>query len=312
MMSTILIVEDEQNMRDTMRAFLEQEGFRILIATDGRTARDYVLSHMRGKAINVTLFVAVLAMIVCFWLSGMLTRPLRRLIDVMAKVASKELDVEVPVRSRDEFGLVAEAFNQMTHQLKQSENRRKRLVEDVAHELRTPLSIVLTKLELIQQSRTEVKPEALLPLHDELLRLSYLVEELQLLSSAEAGELALHKVRIGLVELAEHIADLARPEAEASGIKLHGPDAVSEVWVEVDARRVKQILLNLLANAIRHTPPNGDIWIVIEAPSGTATNASIIVRDTGSGIPPEAIPYCSNVFIGEIHRIGKVRVLALR
>lgn len=253
--------------------------------------RDYVLSHMRGKAINVTLFVAVLAIIVCFWLSGMLTRPLRRLTDMMAKVASKELDVEIPVRSRDEFGLVGEAFNQMTHQLRQSENRRKQLVEDVAHELRTPLSIVLTKLELIQQSRTEVKPEALLPLHDELLRLTYLVEELQLLSSAEAGELALHKVEIGLVELAEYIADLARPEAEASGITLHGPEADSEVWIEADARRVKQILLNLLANAIRHTPPNGDIRIVIEAPSGTATHASIIVRDTGPGIPQEAIPY---------------------
>jgi len=255
-----------------------------------RRIRDYVLSHMEAKALNVTLFVAVLAAIVCFWLSGMLVRPLRKLTDVMAKVASKELNVEVPVRKKDEFGLVAEAFNRMTYQLRESEDNRKSLVEDIAHELRTPLSIVLTKLELIQQSRSMVKPEELLPLHDEMLRLIYLVEDLQLLSSAQAGELVLHKERIDLVELAVRIADLVRPEAEASGIRLHGPDADFKAWIEADARRIKQVILNLLANAIRHTPPCGDISIVITASSNNGY-ASVIVRDTGSGIQPDAIPY---------------------
>ncbi|WP_330163221.1 HAMP domain-containing protein [Paenibacillus woosongensis] len=148
--------------------------------------RDYIMSRMGMKAVTVTLFTAGIALLIGYWLSGIMTRPLRRLITEMDKVADRQLDTAIPVQGPDEYGQVSRAFNKMTHQLRDSENRRKRLVEDVAHELRTPLSIVLTKLELVQQSAVDVKPETLLPLHDEVLRVIHLVDELQFLTSATA------------------------------------------------------------------------------------------------------------------------------
>lgn len=261
--------------------------------------RLYILERMENKALTVTLYVAGIAAVMCYWFSGMLVKPLRRLIRVMEKVAEGELDTEVPVNRVDEYGQVSHAFNTMTHKLRDAEKSRKQLVEDVAHELRTPLSIVLNKLELIQHSSSEVRPETLLPLHDEMLRLIQLVDDLQLLTSAEAGELKLSKEKTDLAALLSGLAELVQPEAEAHGVYLHGPDYNQAVWADLDARRIKQVFLNLVANALHHTPPGGLISIIV-SPAGIPGFVSIFVRDTGPGIPPEAIPYLFDRF----YRVG--------
>ncbi|MCQ6560577.1 sensor histidine kinase [Paenibacillus mendelii] len=257
--------------------------------------RGFILEQMELKAITVTLYVAGITAVVCYWLSGMLVRPLKRLIAVMDRVARRELDAEVPVLRRDEYGQVGEAFNKMTLNLREAENSRKRLVEDVAHELRTPLSIVLSKLELIQQSPSDVKPESLLPLHDEVLRLIRLVDELQLLSSAEAGELILHKEMTDLAVLLTDLSELVLPEAEAYGVHLVVPASGDTVWIHIDARRIKQVFLNLVANALKHTPHGGAITLTISRTEDSGF-VSVAVKDTGPGIPPEAIPHLFDRF----------------
>lgn len=257
--------------------------------------RQYVLGHMEMKAVTVTLYVAGIAVVVCFWVSGMLVKPLRRLIDVMEQVAGKKWDTVIPIDRHDEYGQVGEAFNAMTRNLREAENSRKRLVEDVAHELRTPLSVVLTKLELIQQSPSVVKPETLLPLHDEVLRVIHLVEELQLLTSAEAGELTLHRERTDLNVLLTNMAELIQPEAEARGIRLHGPDRSGAAQAYIDPGRFKQVILNMASNALRHTPPGGEIFIQA-VPAIDQSSVVVTVKDTGPGIPPDAIPYLFDRF----------------
>ncbi|GAA0133738.1 hypothetical protein YSY43_05780 [Paenibacillus sp. YSY-4.3] len=257
--------------------------------------RDYIMSRMGMKAIPVTLFTAGIALMIGYWLSGMMTRPLKRLIAEMNKVATRQLDTVIPVQGSDEYGQVSRAFNKMTRQLHDSENNRKRLVEDVAHELRTPLSIVLTKLELVQQSAVDVKPETLLPLHDEVLRVIHLVDELQFLTSAEAGELHLQRKVTDLSGLLADLAELVRPEAEARGIRLNSPDRSFPIEADIDAKRVKQVILNLVANALRHTPSGGDISIQV-SPAEDPAFVVVTVQDTGPGIPTETIPHLFDRF----------------
>ncbi|MHA2857900.1 HAMP domain-containing protein [Paenibacillus lautus] len=100
----------------------------------------YVLGEMKLKALMVTLFVACAVVILGYWLSGLIIHPLHKLIAVMRKVADGDLTTEVPIKRKDEYGQVGEAFNSMTHQLREAMDLRKRLVEDIAHELRMPLS----------------------------------------------------------------------------------------------------------------------------------------------------------------------------
>ncbi|WP_019640766.1 sensor histidine kinase [Paenibacillus fonticola] len=257
--------------------------------------RDYIMSRMGMKAVTVTLFTAGIALLIGYWLSGTMTRPLKRLIAEMDKVADRQLDTVLPVQGSDEYGQVSKAFNKMTHQLRDSENSRKRLVEDVAHELRTPLSIVLTKLELVQQSAVDVKPETLLPLHDEVLRVIHLVDELQFLTSAEAGELHLQRKVTDLSGLLADLAELVRPEAEARSIRLNGPDRSNPMEADIDAKRVKQVILNLAANALRHTPSGGEISIRV-SPAEDPAFIVVTVQDTGPGIPAETIAHLFDRF----------------
>ena len=255
---------------------------------------------MEIKAVTVTLYTAGLAILASYLLSGMLVMPLKKLIDVMKKVADKELNTEIPIHRLDEYGQVGQAFNKMTHNLREAEISRKRLVEDIAHELRTPLSIVLTKLELIQQSTSSVQPETLLPLHDEILRVKHLVEELQLLTMAEAGEL---KLQLEWTDLAKDLADLTelvRPEAEANGIQFRGPDTDVTVQAFVDERRIKQVYLNLVSNALRHTPSGGEIIVNVYETDDSAYTV-IQVKDTGPGIPNDAIPFLFDRFYRTDH-----------
>lgn len=257
--------------------------------------RNYIMSQMGMKAVTVTLFTAGIALVIGYWLSDMMTRPLNRLIVEMEKVADQQLDTAIPVLRADEYGQVSRAFNKMTRQLSESEKSRKRLVEDVAHELRTPLSIVLTKLELVQQSTADIKPETLLPLHDEVLRVIHLVDELQFLTSAEAGELQLQQEKTDLAQLVADLTELVRPEADAHDIRLVGPGRDVTIEANIDAKRIKQVILNLMANALRYTPSGGEIALRVE-PATDPAFVVVTVRDTGPGIPAETIPYLFDRF----------------
>lgn len=255
----------------------------------------YVLGEMKMKALMVTLFVACAVVILGYWLSGLIIHPLHKLIAVMRKVADGDLTTEVPIKRKDEYGQVGEAFNSMTHQLREAMDLRKRLVEDIAHELRTPLSIVQSKLELIQQSPTDVKPEVLLPLHDEVLRLVHLVDELHLLNTAEAGQLVLHKEKTDLNLLLGNLMELIEPEADACGVTLKEPEYRDSAWARVDPKRLKQVLLNLLTNALRHTPEGGSISVRIDA-RDLSGQVAISITDTGTGIPADALPHVFDRF----------------
>jgi two-component system sensor histidine kinase BaeS len=266
--------------------------------------QSYFLDHMKLDALlNVThgvrlFFFVAIGLLLSFWISGVLTRPLKKLITAIERVAQGDLNVKVPVDTKDEYGKVAQRFNDMTFRLREAEEARKRLVADVTHELRTPLSMMQLKLENYQQAGHPIKPEMLLRVHDEVIRMSLLVDDLYVLSLAEAGKLSLHRKPLDLTVHLEQIVDNVQYEAEENELDICLYTISRPITVMADARRITQVFFNLLTNAIRYTPRGGKITIEIEDDVGDLNTsfARVSVIDTGIGIPAEALPHLFDRF----------------
>ncbi|MEK3780476.1 sensor histidine kinase [Paenibacillus sp. FSL R5-0810] len=258
----------------------------------------YFIDNMKlGTLLNVThgvrlLFFITIGLLFSFWISGVLTLPLKKLIAAIERVAQGDLNAKVPVDTKDEYGKVAQTFNDMTFRLSEAEEARSRLVADVAHELRTPLSLMQLKLENYQQAGQQISPEMLLRIHDEVIRMSLLVDDLHVLSLAEAGRLSLHRKPLDLTVHLERIVDDVKFEAEENGIALSLYTISRPISVMVDPRRITQVFFNLLTNAIRYTPSGGEIMVKIEerVVDRNAYFVRVSVIDTGIGVSEEALP----------------------
>ncbi|WP_213578764.1 sensor histidine kinase [Paenibacillus lautus] len=273
--------------------------------------KSYILDNMQlNELLNVThgvrlFFFVAIGLFFSYWMSGVLTLPLKKLIAAIERVAQGDLNVKVPVDTKDEYGKVAQTFNDMTFRLREAEETRRRLVADIAHELRTPLSVMQLKLENYQQAGHHVPPEMLLRLHDEVIRLSQLVNDLHILSLAESGRLSLERKPLDLTMHLERIVDDVKYEAEENGLDVCLYTISSPVTVMADARRITQVFINLLTNAIRYTPRGGKITVEIEDRVfyRNAFFACVSVIDTGIGIPAEELPYLFDRF----YRVDEAR-----
>lgn len=263
--------------------------------------------------IGSILFILI-SLLVAYWLSRRLTKPLRSLIPIIDRLGQGELGIQAPVVTKDEYGKVTEAFNAMSLQLHHAEQIRRNLVADVAHELRTPLTIVQGKLELVQQHGQPIVPESLLPLQDELIRLTRLVDDLHQLSLAEANKLPLDLKPTEMAALLGRIVDRIAPDAENKGIAvdIRLECAADDTIALVDPHRITQVFLNLLVNAVRYTPEGGSVTITIgrvplqqgnnrharhnEQREGNRTLLRIEVADTGIGIDAGHLPLLFNRF----------------
>ncbi|TCP58131.1 two-component system sensor histidine kinase BaeS [Tumebacillus sp. BK434] len=265
----------------------------------------YVSGKMQTFLLGNWVFFIGIGLFVSFLLSGVLTLPLRKLVAAIERVAQGDFDVIVPVQSKDEYGKVIQTFNEMTLRLREAEDARRRLVADVAHELRTPLSIMQLKLENAQQTGQDVPPEMLLRLHDEVIRLGLLVEDLHVLSLAEAGRLSLDCKPLDLSARLEQIVDDVNMEAEENGLDMHFHSNTKPITVMADTRRITQVFINLLTNAIRYTPEGGQISVVMEDKvlDRNAVYTRVSVIDTGIGIPAEELAHLFDRF----YRVEKAR-----
>jgi two-component system sensor histidine kinase BaeS len=209
--------------------------------------------------------------------------PLGALTQATRRLAAGNLASRVPVAGAAELAELSTAFNGMADALERAESLRRQMVSDVAHELRTPLTNLRCRIEAIQDGLAPADEPGLRALHDETLLLSRLVEDLQLLSLAEAGRLPLERTEQDLRDIAAQAVAAVRPRAESVGVKLALADG-APVIANVDAARIGQILRNLLANAIVHTPAGGDVRVLAEARDGAAW---LEVRDSGVGLTPD-------------------------
>jgi signal transduction histidine kinase len=228
------------------------------------------------------------ALLLTLILSRRIFGPVESLTRAARAMARGDREVRVQVGRRDEVGELGDAFNAMSEAVAKSERLRRRLIGDVAHELRTPLTNIRAQLEAIQDGLAPAAPAAIDSLHEEAMLLSGLVEELQDLAVAEAGEMRLDRTRIYLQEEAESAAAAfgLRARAGEVAIRVDVPDGLPPV--SADRRRLAQIFRNLLANALAHTPAGGTVVIEAKVAGGAA---ELVVRDTGSGIEEADLPF---------------------
>lgn len=251
-----------------------------------------VQSSRLARQVQETVLVAVgvsgfLAIVAGTWLFWQITRPLARLRDATEQVAAGNLDTRVVVKSKDEVGRVGTAFNHMADQLQRQEGLRKQMVADIAHELRTPLSVMQANLEAMADELLPASPEELDGLHHEVLRLSRLVEDLRLLSLADAGKLQLHAGPLEANHLVETAVRRWQAQAEARGILLIAELSKAPATISGDEDKLHQVLANLVSNALRYTPSGKRV--IVSAASDRQT-VVLQVTDEGTGIDPAGLP----------------------
>lgn len=233
--------------------------------------------------------VAIVAAAAAAWLSRRIVRPVELLTEAARKLEKGDLGQRVDVRGSDELALLGRAFNSMAESIERNEELRKQMTSDVAHELRTPLNNLAGYLEAIADGVVEPGEGTIASLQEEANLLVRLVADLEELSLADAGRQVLNLEPQPLAPIVEQAVAMVAPRARAAGITI-----VQETWpapmVDVDRRRIAQVVRNLLENAVRHTPDGGTIRVSLR---GQETKVELTVSDDGPGIAAE---HLENIF----------------
>ncbi|MFZ1752629.1 MAG: ATP-binding protein [Caldilineaceae bacterium] len=222
-----------------------------------------LLSGVTRAALIAGLLAGLVAFALALVLVRQITHPLTELNNATQRIAQGDLTARVPGEGTDELGQLGGAFNRMAAALETQETLRRNLMADVAHELRTPLSVIQGTIEALQDGVFPLVPESLDPIHEETLLLGRLVEDLRTLAQAEAGHLSLNLASVNVAELTERIVAGLLPSAQQADIELTWHIAAPLPLLQGDPQRVGQVMTNLLSNALRHTPAGGEIAISV-------------------------------------------------
>lgn len=243
---------------------------------------------------------SLVAIAVSLFVSSRIVTPIQRLLDASRRIAAGHYSERVPSAGRDELAALATQFNLMATVLEEAERRRVTLIGDVAHELRTPLATIAGYAEGVLDGVVAPSEETWALILDEVGRLRRLVSDLQELSRAEAKQLALHPALVVPATLvAQAVARLA-PQYSEKGVHLQSAVRSDLPTVYADADRITQVLINLLGNALQHTPPGGTVAVAAVREADTIV---FHVQDTGTGIAAEQLPHLFERF----YRVDKAR-----
>jgi len=257
----------------------------LFLSLPGAAPRVLDLSgENRWRVALLAAAVLALTLAVTVLLAARLTRPLRRLSDAVDGAAGAPL--LAPVTTRDEIGRLTAAFNDLTTRRMRLDEQRKAMVRDIAHELRGPVTNMRSWLEAADDGLVATDAELRATLHDETLHLQHVVADLADLAAADAGELVLHPEPLAPAEVVRQAVDAHRAAARAAGVTLT-TRIDGDPELEADPVRLRQILGNLIGNAIRHTPAGGTIVVSVAHDERAVT---IAVADDGEGIAREDLP----------------------
>lgn len=262
-------------------------GMLAIISDVDHGAEAAVRIGLRRTLLGAGLFAGALALLVSFVLAHRITEPVRNLSLAARRLASGDSHDPLPVQTDDEIGEMTRAFNEMAAAIEEQKRLRRQMVADIAHELRTPLSIMQLEIEGLEDG-LQAPAKAAASLHAEVDALSRLIQDLRLLSLADAGGLQLKQEELGLSAFLQQMVNRWQTPAQSRQVQLQAEIADSMPLVRADEERLAQIVSNLLSNALRYTSAGGTVTVGGHA---NETEAVLWVSDSGSGIDAEELPY---------------------
>ncbi|HLJ61144.1 MAG TPA: HAMP domain-containing sensor histidine kinase [bacterium] len=244
-------------------------------------------SRIREAIWGGTLVAAGVGVLVALWLARRIARPVTDLTRAARAIAAGNDAPTVPVSGRDEVADLGRAFNRMAVQLAQDAEQRRQLFAGITHELRTPLAVIQGQLEGMLDRVIEPTPDRIAGLHGQTLLLRRLITDLRDLSLAQAGQLRLHPETVDVAELVSEAVEAFAPSFHDRGIsvELAAPKTLS---VTADPDRLRQIVQNLVDNALRYTPRGGTVRITLRWEND---GVRLAVADTGQGIGAGDLPH---------------------
>ncbi|MEM7118259.1 MAG: ATP-binding protein [Chloroflexota bacterium] len=278
MFLTLLVISDRTIGQPATEAFIPRE----------------VLQEDLGDAFQLAFVGSVVAALLVGTLLGRaLARPIQQLTNATRKLAQGELGHQVAITSKDEVGELADAFNRMSADLAEARQQREQMTADIAHDLRTPLSIIAGYAEALDEGKIASSPQIQRTIRHQVDQLQHLVEDLRTLSLADAGELPLNLRPIEPIALLEQTAIAFMPSAVDKEITLDIDATDSLPHIHIDVERMTQVLHNLVSNALRHSPRGGTITLAASHGNGLS---QLQVSNTGSGIAPEDLRHIFDRF----------------
>ncbi|NLJ88748.1 MAG: cell wall metabolism sensor histidine kinase WalK [Epulopiscium sp.] len=283
-----LAVKQEDNTIDAFASIVDQEQIlgvvRISAPIDNLVSE--TLDTLKNQLYIFTVLISVIIGIISFFASEIITNPLKRMLKVVQKITEGHLDQKIDVKGRDELAELGHAFNNMSSKLLQIDQSRQEFVSNVSHELKTPLSsikVLSESLTLQENVPVEMYKEFLKDIDSEIDRLTAIINDLLLLVKLDQKEVPMTIKSFNLNQLVEDILKRLYPLANKKNIELIY-ESFREVALEADEMKITLAISNLVENAIKYTPNDGRVKVVVDADH---QNAFIKVIDTGIGIPEE-------------------------
>jgi signal transduction histidine kinase len=248
-----------------------------------------LLGRLTSASLTAALIGGGIALLLALFFGYQLLKPVGALTYAARGMAAGDLSQRVTIQGNDELAELGRDFNRMAEALERSEQNRRAMTADVAHELRTPIAVQRAHLEALQDGVYPLTAENLQPVLDQTELLTRLVDDLRTLALADAGELQLERAVVSPVDLAKKVIERFRADADQRQVEMRleiEPKPQSEILV--DAARIEQILNNLIGNALRYTPDGKVITLQVRQDVGSVIYC---VRDSGPGIPPEALEH---------------------
>jgi signal transduction histidine kinase len=261
---------------------------------------EFFLRAVNNWFMYAVLAAGLVAIVLTLVISRRILSPVSALTEAARKMEKGDLSQRVQIRTNDEIGELGRAFNAMADALARAETLRRNMVSDVAHELRTPLANIRGYLEALRDRVIESSPAVVESLYEEALLLNRLVDDLQDIALADAGQLKLVRRPVALGTVVQQAVDVMQAEAAARKLTLSASVPADLPAVNADAERIGQVLRNLLANAIAYTPEGGTVSVMART---AGAEVEVSVKDTGIGIAPEELPYVFERF----YRVDKSR-----
>ncbi|TDM08052.1 MAG: hypothetical protein C4K60_00560 [Ideonella sp. MAG2] len=261
----------------------------VRTGAEARFLRDQYAQMAAGALVLIAL-----ALLTATWLARRWTQPLAAIQHATQRLAQGELTMRLPdepslAGRSDEIGDVMRNVNRMAEGLQQLEGARRRWLADISHELRTPLTVLRGDIEALHEGVRPLGPEAVAVLHEEVLRLNRLVEDLHLLAISDLQALPCHMQPDDALALLARLVRRYERRAQEAGLnlQLQGPEGLAELPVQWDARRIEQMLSNLLENSLRYTEAPGHLTLRLSMAAGLVT---VDVEDSAPGVPAAMLP----------------------